>query len=192
MRNPINVTIPFVAPAGTSGSVTLRHDARCGDKAHLAVDVGHQGNGGKVSAQLTLDDMRQLVDGLMDCIDVLERKDRLRHELVQGKSKHLPVTPFAAEAAEVETDPGSYAPDKDLSPSTPERQISRVPNCDLAEKPLGLSTNTQLVGALYDVCLCAEAIGLNCEGHIDGLKELDNAIVNAYAVIWKYRHAPSC
>lgn len=77
MRNPVNVTIPFVAPAGTSGSVTLRHDDRCGDKAHLAIDMGRPISGVKASAPLTLNDMHQLVDGLMDCIHAIEHKGRL-------------------------------------------------------------------------------------------------------------------
>ena len=84
MRNPITVTIPFVAPAGTSGSVTLRHDDRCGDKAHLAIDMGHQINASAACAPLTLDGMRQLVDGLMDCIDALERKARIYSEDSHG------------------------------------------------------------------------------------------------------------
>lgn len=77
MRNPINVTIPFVAPAGSSGAVTLRHDAECGDKARLAIDMGHQVGGNAAGALLTVAGMRQLVDGLMDCIYAVERGGRI-------------------------------------------------------------------------------------------------------------------
>lgn len=77
MRNPITVTIPFVAPVGTSGSVTLRYDDRCGDKAHLAIDMGRPISGVRAAAPLTLDGMRQLVDGLMDCVYALERNARI-------------------------------------------------------------------------------------------------------------------
>ncbi|WP_454703414.1 hypothetical protein [Achromobacter pestifer] len=84
MRKPISITVPFVAPAGTSGSVTLRHDDRCGDKAHLAIDMGHQINAGAACAPLTLDGMRQLVDGLMESIYALERKGRIYSEDSHG------------------------------------------------------------------------------------------------------------
>ncbi|WP_313461491.1 hypothetical protein [Achromobacter sp.] len=84
MRNPLNVTVSFVAPAGTSGSVTLRHDGRCGDKAHLAIDMGHQVNGSAAGALLTVDGMRRLVDGLLDAIDALERKERIYSEDSHG------------------------------------------------------------------------------------------------------------
>lgn len=76
MRKPVSVTISFVAPAGSNGSVTLRHDAQCGDKARLAIDMGHRASGNTASAPLTVDSIRQLVDGLMDCIYALERKGR--------------------------------------------------------------------------------------------------------------------
>lgn len=84
MRKPINIAIAFVAPAGTSGTVTLRHDARCGDKAHLAIDMGHQINASAACAPLTLDGMRRLVDGLLDSIDALERKGRIYGEDSHG------------------------------------------------------------------------------------------------------------
>lgn len=77
MRNPVNVTLPFVAPAGISGSVALRHDDRCGDKAHLSIDMGRPISGVKATAPLALSDMHKLVDGLMDCIHAIERKERL-------------------------------------------------------------------------------------------------------------------
>lgn len=77
MREPISVTVPFVAPVGTSGSVTLRHDSLCGDKAHLAIDMGRPISGVRAAAPLTIEGMRQLVDGLMDCIYAVERNERL-------------------------------------------------------------------------------------------------------------------
>lgn len=77
MRNSINVTIPFVAPAGTNGTVMVWHNAQCGDKVRLVIDMGHQVNGTKAGALLTLDGVRHLVEGLLDAIDALERKSRL-------------------------------------------------------------------------------------------------------------------
>lgn len=77
MRRPSSISVPFVAPTGTSGSVTLLHDDRCGDKAHLAIDMGRPISGVRAVAPLTLDGMRQLVDGLMDCIQTIERKQRI-------------------------------------------------------------------------------------------------------------------
>lgn len=84
MRKPIDIAIAFVAPAGTSGAVTLRHDAECGDKARLAIDMGHQVGGSAAGALLTVAGMRQLVDGLMDCIYALERKGRIYSEDSHG------------------------------------------------------------------------------------------------------------
>lgn len=77
---PISVTIPFVAPAGTSGTVTLRHDVLCGDKARLAVGMGHQVNGRTAGALRTVEGVHRLIDGLMDAIDSLERKGRVHTE----------------------------------------------------------------------------------------------------------------
>lgn len=84
MSKPVAITIPFVAPAGTSGSVTLRYDDRCGDKAHLAIDMGRPISDVRAAAPLTLDGMRQLVDGLMDCVYALERKARVYSEDAHG------------------------------------------------------------------------------------------------------------
>lgn len=84
MRSPISIAIPFVAPAGTNGAVTLRHDAQCGDKARLTIDMGHRVSGSSVDAALSVDTMRQLVDGLMDCIYALERKGRIYSEDSHG------------------------------------------------------------------------------------------------------------
>jgi hypothetical protein len=80
MSKPVAITIPFVAPVGTSGSVTLLHDCQCGDKARLAIDMGHRVNGTTAGALLTVDGMRRLVDGLLDTIDALERTERIYGE----------------------------------------------------------------------------------------------------------------
>lgn len=80
MSKPIAITIPFVAPVGTSGSVTLLHDSQCGDKVRLAIDMGHRVNGTTAGALLTVDGMRRLVDGLLDTIDALERTERIYGE----------------------------------------------------------------------------------------------------------------
>lgn len=77
MRNPVSIIIPFIAPAGTSGAVTLQHDGQSGDKARLAIDMSRQGNGARAAAPLALDGMRQLVDALIDCIYAVERNGRL-------------------------------------------------------------------------------------------------------------------
>lgn len=77
MRKPISLTLPFMAAVGTSGAVHLRHDTQCGDKARLSITVGHRVTGSSVDAALSIDTMRQLVDGLMDCIYALERDERL-------------------------------------------------------------------------------------------------------------------
>jgi hypothetical protein len=80
MRNPICVTLPFMAAVGTSGAVQLRHDDQCGNKARLSITVGHRVSGSSIDAALSVDAMRQLVDGLMDCIYALERKARIHSE----------------------------------------------------------------------------------------------------------------
>lgn len=77
MRKPVSVTVPFVAPAGTSGVITLEHDGQCGDKAYLAIDMGYPISGVKATAPLALDGMRELVNGLMDSIQAIERNIRL-------------------------------------------------------------------------------------------------------------------
>lgn len=76
MRNPIEVTLPFVAAAGTPGAVCLVHNPLSGDKAHLSITVGHNINGSTADAHLSMSSLHQLVDGLMDCIYSLERKER--------------------------------------------------------------------------------------------------------------------
>lgn len=80
MHKPVSVTIPFVSPAGTSGVITLQHDGRCGDKAHLAIGMGCPISGVKAAAPLALNDMRELVNGLMDSIQAIERNIRLKNK----------------------------------------------------------------------------------------------------------------
>lgn len=78
MHKPISVTLPFRAPAGTSGAVHLQHNNQSGNKAFLSITVGHRINGSSIDAPLSVDNMRQLVDGLMDCIYRLERNERIK------------------------------------------------------------------------------------------------------------------
>jgi len=80
MRNPISVTLPFTAAVGSAGAVHLRHDGQCGDMARLSITVGHRVSGSSIDAALSVDTMRQLVDGLMDCIYALERNGRIHGE----------------------------------------------------------------------------------------------------------------
>lgn len=84
MRNPISVTLPFMAAVGTAGALHLRHDDQCGYKARLSITVGHRVNGSSIDASLSVDTMRQLVDGLMDCIYAVERKGRIQREDFHG------------------------------------------------------------------------------------------------------------
>ncbi|WP_454676455.1 hypothetical protein [Achromobacter marplatensis] len=78
MRKPISVTLPFRAPVGTSGAIHLQHNNQCGNKAYLSITVGHRINGSSIDAPLSIDSMRKLVDGLMDCIYKLERDERIK------------------------------------------------------------------------------------------------------------------
>ena len=80
MRKPVNITLPFTAAVGTSGSIQLLHDGQSGDMPHLSIDVGHPISGSRAGASLTVEHMRQLVDGLMDCIYAVERKGRINNE----------------------------------------------------------------------------------------------------------------
>ncbi|MNU10115.1 hypothetical protein D3C72_2570870 [compost metagenome] len=57
--------------------ITLEHDGQCGDKAYLAIDMGYPISGVKATAPLALDGMRELVNGLMDSIQAIERNIRL-------------------------------------------------------------------------------------------------------------------
>ncbi len=84
MRKPVNITLPFIAPVGTSGSIQLLHDGQSGDMPHLFIDMGHPISWSRAGASLTVDNMRQLVDGLMDCIHAVERKRRINSEACHG------------------------------------------------------------------------------------------------------------
>ncbi|MNL52748.1 hypothetical protein D3C87_1759470 [compost metagenome] len=77
MRNPIALTLPFTTPVGTVGAVHLQHNDRCEGKPRLSITVGHIINGSSADAHLSIETMHQLVDGLMDCICALERKERI-------------------------------------------------------------------------------------------------------------------
>ncbi|WMD23340.1 hypothetical protein RAS12_13505 [Achromobacter seleniivolatilans] len=80
MRKPISVSLPFIASDGRVGAVHLRRDDQCGRKAHLSISAGHAASGSSANAPLTVDAMRQLVDGMMDCIQALERNGRVFSE----------------------------------------------------------------------------------------------------------------
>ncbi len=84
MRNPIALTLPFTTSMGTAGAVHLRHNDRCGDKAHLSITMGYALNGGVAYAHLPAGALRQLVDGLMDCIHALDRQARIAGESSDG------------------------------------------------------------------------------------------------------------
>ncbi|GEM_PF-1187741 len=77
MRSPTPLTLPFTTPVGTSGAVHLIHNEQCGDKARLSITVGYIINGSSIDANLSVDSLHQLVDGLMDCIYTLEHRSRL-------------------------------------------------------------------------------------------------------------------
>lgn len=77
MHSPIALTLPFMTPVGTAGAVNLLHNQLCGNQAHLSITVGHIINGSTANAHLSIDNLHQLVDGLMNCIYTLERQSRL-------------------------------------------------------------------------------------------------------------------
>ena len=80
VRNLIEIVVPFTASLGTAGELHLRHSDDFGDKAHLSIDVGHPLNGSKAGAPLSVGSMHQLTDGLMDCIQAIERNIRLENK----------------------------------------------------------------------------------------------------------------
>lgn len=84
MRNAIALTVPFQTAVGTAGAVHLQHDGRFGGKAHLSIAMGYVLHGGVACAHLPVDGLRQLVDGLMDCIHTLERNARIAGENSDG------------------------------------------------------------------------------------------------------------
>lgn len=69
--------MPFISSIGTPGKVHLTCAGGYEGKAHLSVDPGHSVGESKAGAPLTVDGMRQLVDGLMDCIYAVERDGRI-------------------------------------------------------------------------------------------------------------------
>ncbi|MFG0230531.1 hypothetical protein [Achromobacter sp. 413638] len=84
MRSPINVVVPITTPVGTLGTVQLVMNGDKGDTALLRVDVGHIITGNTAAVSLNTDGMRQLVDGLMDCIFALERRARINERRQYG------------------------------------------------------------------------------------------------------------
>jgi len=80
VRNLFEIVVPFTASLGTAGELHLRHSDDFGDKAHLSIDVGHPLNGSKAGAPLSVGSMHQLTDGLMDCIQAIERNIRLENK----------------------------------------------------------------------------------------------------------------
>jgi hypothetical protein len=80
MRNPITVTVPFVAPAGKCGAVSLIHDRKRDHMAHLSIAVATHAATPMACAPLTVRQMQQLVDGLVDCIQAIERNIRLENK----------------------------------------------------------------------------------------------------------------
>lgn len=77
MNKNIEISLPFVAPVGTPGVLQLLHDRPTSKAALLSIDMGYRSSGRIACAPLTCADMRQLVDGLMDAINAIERHERL-------------------------------------------------------------------------------------------------------------------
>ena len=84
MRRPIAITLPFHSPAGTIGAVHLSCDQLRDDRARLSITKGRIITGSSADAHLSIDSMRQLVDGLMDCINGLEYRARHSGENSDG------------------------------------------------------------------------------------------------------------
>ncbi|WP_063588599.1 hypothetical protein [Achromobacter ruhlandii] len=77
MTKPIDVRLEFTAPAGIAGVLRLQHDGGQSKTALLSMDRAGSLDYPTGSASLTVADMRDLVDGLMDAIHVIERQVRL-------------------------------------------------------------------------------------------------------------------
>lgn len=77
MNKRIDVEIPFRAPVGLLGVLRLQHEPGNGDTALLAMDSCGMPGAPTASASLTTAAMHQLVDGLMDAIQAIERQERL-------------------------------------------------------------------------------------------------------------------
>ena len=77
MTQAIDVKVTFMAPAGTAGVLRLQHAGGKSKAALLSMERAGSLDGPTGSASLTAADMRQIVDGLMDAIQAIERHDRL-------------------------------------------------------------------------------------------------------------------
>jgi len=76
----VRVQVPFRAAIGTTGQVSFRFDEsalHASSTASLSIDLGTAQGRGPMSATLDVEGMRQLVDGLMDAILAVERRQRL-------------------------------------------------------------------------------------------------------------------
>ncbi|MNY54031.1 hypothetical protein D3C86_1898470 [compost metagenome] len=76
----VSVQVPFRAAVGTMGQVSFRFDEsalHAASTASLSIDLGTAQERGPMSATLDVEGMRQLVDGLMDAILAVERRQRL-------------------------------------------------------------------------------------------------------------------
>lgn len=76
-RNHVKIVVPYVSAIGSAGEVRLLYRDDCTDKAHLSINDGHPVQKREVGASLTLDGMRRLVGGLMDCVHTIERSNRI-------------------------------------------------------------------------------------------------------------------
>ncbi|WLW63611.1 hypothetical protein RA224_09370 [Achromobacter aegrifaciens] len=77
MSKAIDLTLTFMTPAGIPGVLRLAHTDGKTKTALLSVLRAESLDAAAVSAPLTACDMRQLVDGLVDAINAIERHDRL-------------------------------------------------------------------------------------------------------------------
>jgi hypothetical protein len=76
----VSVQVPFRAAVGTMGQVSFRFNESAlnpSSTASLSIDLGTVSGRGSVAATLDVEGMRQLVDGLMDAILAVERRQRL-------------------------------------------------------------------------------------------------------------------
>lgn len=83
-RNHITVVVPYVSAIGSAGEVRLLYRDDCTDKAYLSINDGHPVQKREAGASLTLDGMRRLVGGLMDCVHTIERSNRINSEGFHG------------------------------------------------------------------------------------------------------------
>ncbi len=76
----VSVQVPFRAAVGTKGQVSFRFNEsalHASSTAFLSIDLGTAQGRGPISATLDVEGMRQLVDGMMDAILAVERRQRL-------------------------------------------------------------------------------------------------------------------